>query len=570
MAPRAQQLEPIAGAEESIVRADALGANRDFDGAVALLKRAVDRYPTYTRVYLSLAYWQEIRGLYTNLADVRDSAGLEERKARLRLKLNDNPGIVRELFDTLGRAMLYVPDAGEIQRKAADLVTSDYPQVLGENGPLALPGRPTLFTYTISDPRLPTDRRGTHQCLLIGPLLAPESAAFRDTSDSEHPVVMVSHPGYARDAKYGDPAAVKDPAYANITYNRMLVAYEYDSAVKCWFLRFRVMWSETPSRAEARLALARNTAQLLLRMNGLVRAYTDFAPRFALPKSETTMPPHAPWSVNIWLAEKGRAGGETDNDNIYLFEVGTPRSSAEWVREIAHEYGHETLPVVGGYTKPEWGANGRLGERLFLRWLLRNPDTLTDSHPWVRNIDPTHGKDARIDSLIRQFAALDRGPDSPKMTETDETAMNAFVGLCLYVEATQGGQMLKDVLDGMQSPLYADANGSFKRALEAKIVMEATVDQPVITLHLDDLPSGLPLWVYLQKGTWRLEFETSDDTPARMTVEVDDTPCRSDMPGSVSAVIKDGGPSGWGWHRIKCIPAGNTLPPLTMLRLIKQ
>ncbi|MDR3709088.1 MAG: hypothetical protein P4L33_12375 [Capsulimonadaceae bacterium] len=77
--------------------------------------------------------------------------------------------------------------------------------------------------------------------------------------------------------------------------------------------------------------------------------------------------------INVWLCRhETDAGGEQWRNNIYFYEVATPRSSIEWIREIAHEYSHMAFPILGGdYTDPEPWANGYYGERLLLRWVAR-------------------------------------------------------------------------------------------------------------------------------------------------------------------------------------------------------
>ncbi len=41
---------------------------------------------------------------------------------------------------------------------------------------------------------------------------------------------------------------------------------------------------------------------------------------------------------DVWLCAKGQTGGEQWRSNLYLYDIDTPRSSIEWIREIVHEY----------------------------------------------------------------------------------------------------------------------------------------------------------------------------------------------------------------------------------------
>ncbi len=72
-----------------------------------------------------------------------------------------------------------------------------------------------------------------------------------------------------------------------------------------------------------------------------------------------------------WLA-----AGQSDAapGDIVFFKMTEPRSEAEWVRELAHEYGHVVLPPFNGFTPPlEPYGNGILGETLNMIWIAGAP-----------------------------------------------------------------------------------------------------------------------------------------------------------------------------------------------------
>ncbi|MDQ2987046.1 MAG: hypothetical protein M3R13_10075, partial [Armatimonadota bacterium] len=88
--------------------------------------------------------------------------------------------------------------------------------------------------------------------------------------------------------------------------------------------------------------------------------------------------------VHVFICDGGKAGGEqvfirsrSPRDNfasynaIYVYHAEGLNDPVEAVREFAHEYGHAILPPVGGFKEPEEWANGSLGERLFMRYLVR-------------------------------------------------------------------------------------------------------------------------------------------------------------------------------------------------------
>lgn len=158
--------------------------------------------------------------------------------------------------------------------------------------------------------------------------------------------------------------------------------------------------------------------------------------------------------VHLYLCDKGTAGGEQrfGEDRIVDTETGRARNvkvntihiydmptftkdRLEMVREIAHEYGHATLPPIGPFEKPEDWANGDLGERLYLRWLyedlvagrLQRPDMLGTTSEALRAY-----LNKNADPLIRRVA-LD-GPDLATMVKKGPAAMNAYLGMALYLE----------------------------------------------------------------------------------------------------------------------------------------
>lgn len=539
---QAQTSEDFASAEAVIAQANTLGVQKDYDGAIKLLSTAVTRFPSYESVYLSLAQWQETRGLEQGM--LTHARGLDERRSLLYQHLNEYPDTAQELFETLGRATMYLHDTQAIQQHVEELTRQEFPTQLGEYGALALPGNPEQLVYTLNDPQLPLEKRGTFQGLIT---TVPLPIVPADPDDPETGV----RSNYATDPEFGkNPDYAHDPKYGNWQFDRILYAYDFDAAHHCWKLRFRVMWQDVHGHAENRARFARQCAQLLLRLFGVLRAYTDLTPRFA-----------SDGVINVWLAEKGDAGGEAFNENIYLQEIGVQRAPIEWVRELAHEFGHETLPVVGGYVRPEWASNGILGERLFMRWLLLNANP-GETQPWISAMKPEQVKESRIDCYVRQFAAL--GPNSPHMLETDNAAMDAFTGMALYLDETLGSTPLTNAMKMMTTPAFSGANG-FRQSVEAQATFQQSMAQPVVNLRLSELPAHIPLWVYLTAGSWRGVIETRDGgtLAAKMSIDGKDFPL--DLNGHFTSANLSKG-----WHQFHLTPDEKVPDALLTLRLVKQ
>ncbi len=144
---------------------------------------------------------------------------------------------------------------------------------------------------------------------------------------------------------------------------------------------------------------------------------------------------------DVWLCTGGQSGGEQWRDNLYLYDLDTPRSSIEWLRETVHEYAHLALPAVGGYQAPEYWANGYLGERLLVRWFERAPDgparveALWGDFSGAANFDKL---------LLAPPLALYKkiGPNPAWLARKDETGMRYLIGQALTFDDKHGAARL--------------------------------------------------------------------------------------------------------------------------------
>ncbi len=214
-------------------------------------------------------------------------------------------------------------------------------------------------------------------------------------------------------------------------------------------LRFVVQFpSRTISQSDNDYSkLAQTITHLLLRFSSYAAAYLNRPP---IGDEEGL--------VHVYLCEMGPAGAEQYRDNIYFYDIGQPRTAAEWAREVAHELGHYLLPAASEFDEPEKLANGRLGERLFLQWLAAEAELVTQK-PWpadetVQALQPVIGGDPAkmvnfVDDQCRPTLDLwlREGPDSPLLTAKSAQAMDYFTGSCLWVLAAHGPGTLAQVFD---------------------------------------------------------------------------------------------------------------------------
>jgi len=158
--------------------------------------------------------------------------------------------------------------------------------------------------------------------------------------------------------------------------------------------------------------------------------------------------------IDVFLCFGGQAGGEqllgddvepdpqnpgktiTYRDNtIYIYDMPSFTDPVEMAREIAHEYGHATLPPIGGFKDPEEWADGYLAEKMDLRWIseaIGRGELTPDDVMGATKAGIDKWLAAHADPLI--LAAAQTLPTEALLANKKAEGMNAFVGLALYIE----------------------------------------------------------------------------------------------------------------------------------------
>ncbi len=211
--------------------------------------------------------------------------------------------------------------------------------------------------------------------------------------------------------------------------------------------------------------------------------------------------------VDVYLCDGGKAGGEQlsgedpynkdeygrpqRTNQIYIYDLKSFTSSVEMVREIAHEYGHATLPPVGSYKTPEYWANGHLGEVLYLTWLNRELKSaklqLIDA---MGATSEQLGKyvQANIAPLASRSAAS--GPVKATLDRKDKVGMDHWLGLILHMESVMPEQAFRRSLI-LSSQVPADYMRSAVAAIEEAATQTFIVPRTQI---------GKKFWIPLGKG----------------------------------------------------------------------
>jgi hypothetical protein len=161
--------------------------------------------------------------------------------------------------------------------------------------------------------------------------------------------------------------------------------------------------------------------------------------------------------ADIWLSQVGgrdeTTGGETWNSHIYVYSVQEDRTPTEWVRTLAHEWGHLTLPAARGFFAPENDASGYLGERLFFKWMnmegTRNAVADGTTPALIKEYC-----DKQVTPLIDRFQ--ESGPSSALLGKMTADGMDYYIGMALAFDDAYGPRLTGQALfsiDG-ESPEY--------------------------------------------------------------------------------------------------------------------
>ena len=156
---------------------------------------------------------------------------------------------------------------------------------------------------------------------------------------------------------------------------------------------------------------------------------------------------HTPDSptIQVWLSPRKGVGlspdiaGEQFKNQIYLYDVATERRAIEWLREVAHEYGHYAIPGISGFTEPEEWANGVLGERLYLKWFAEElkAGTLKPTDlPFVTADELNEYVAKQITPLIQRIEHV--GATRAQLQLRDSNGMDTYTALALYIDSTYG------------------------------------------------------------------------------------------------------------------------------------
>lgn len=258
--------------------------------------------------------------------------------------------------------------------------------------------------------------------------------------------------------------------------------------------RFRVFAQDRPAQNDPAPAVAR----MLIRLwdYNLTRLRLDHSAQFA------------DQLVDVFLCDDGKPGGEhlfgEDKfeldaqkrprrvNMVYIYDLASFTDALEMAREVAHEYGHATLPPMGGYREPEYWSNGELGERLYLSWLARDlkEGRLVRGDALGATAEMIAGYLARKVEPLMQAVALS-GPDAALLKRRDRAGMDAYLGLAMWAE-----RIMPERAFGRSLLLTGSQNAEDY----PKAIADAAAEVANWTVRIPESLKGQPVWIPLGKG----------------------------------------------------------------------
>ncbi len=243
--------------------------------------------------------------------------------------------------------------------------------------------------------------------------------------------------------------------------------------------------------------------------------------------------------ADVWLCEDKpertpNYGGETRDKDVYIYSVGSERTTVEWTRTLVHEWGHLTLSAARGFTDPETDAAGYLGERLYMKWLREEAAALSpqaaaaaakyDDGVTAADLDTYYRR--QIAPLIGRFH--EAGPQSPVLAQTGQAAMDLYIGAVLASDDAFGARLTGDALFTVQGVRPRD----FLEA-QARILKRV----PALTVRL-------PAWIPLSQGRYSVATPASGGGG---TIAIADRPSLRVAPARPAPLRVVG--TGWKWAR---------------------
>jgi hypothetical protein len=204
--------------------------------------------------------------------------------------------------------------------------------------------------------------------------------------------------------------------------------------------------------------------------------------------------------LHLYLCTDGKPGAEQQRNSLYLYAIDPNLPPQEWARELAHEYGHAIVPPINSFKEPEAWANGDLGERLFLSWMLeavQQKRLTADDGMGASAADLQRYIARSVEPLIRRMEKEGLNPTRWKSRRRD--GFEEYLALALYAGQVYGRERLARAMliaGGVEPDDFL--NG----------LRECLLEQTVFEAQLQHSPA----WLFLPKGIQRWRIDSPRNT----------------------------------------------------------
>lgn len=318
-----------------------------------------------------------------------------------------------------------------------------------------------------------------------------------------------------------------------LRFNRLCYGYVLEDERRAWRQRFRIHYVSEFLAGQDYSGLAEDMCGLFLRLYWLGKDAINVETRFANDGV-----------IDVWLMKGGQPGAEQRpayTEDLFFYGIDTPRPGIEWIREVAHEYGHQVIPPVDGYSNVvEPWATGIIGERLFLPWLATLGFGLKSAQGPFAATSADYDRYYRTNVLADVNFFLDRGPSETLGADRTKPGWRYLHGFLSYVNGQYGSGVLTatfkagrklapgeymtgiDLVRAFQQVQRAPRAFTMAPRLpipslstSASMDGQGCMGGRAVTVHQGD---RLAWWVYLPAGVWEVNVVPSAPTTATLGI----------------------------------------------------
>jgi len=307
------------------------------------------------------------------------------------------------------------------------------------------------------------------------------------------------------------------------------------------------------------------------------------------------LPVEAP-PISVWLSEHGEPNIISDVGHIYWRGIKPKRELAQWLIEVAHEYGHHAFIALGPFEgEHERYCGGMMSERLNSVWLLEMIEHGKLDLPPKAGLDKL--RVALKAYVLEQFSKdtfsfLNWLHEVGEGQRMERMSMRSFLGMVEFIERNYSSQALVEVLKKCASEdvrsflksfgdfVKGALNEGLRMPLRCLFVAQSAEEKASFMVDVDGsegfsvmLPSVITVPVWMPSGTVDFELRADGCEDVKANVSIDGE-------GVAVVVRRDDGLSirfrarGYkeGWHvlSIRLLGEGTVAVNHLHMRLLEQ